>query len=58
MTLYGAATPSCPSDWGGTAPLPSLALLDVAHGYAFVVPPRIWSCGAPNAARQTSATGC
>jgi hypothetical protein len=50
MTQYGAATPSCPSNhrWrggarGDTAPThalrrgcpPSLALLDIAHGYAF-----------------------
>ena len=35
MTQYDAATPSCPVGWGGTAPSPSLARPDVAHGYAF-----------------------
>jgi hypothetical protein len=53
MTRYSAATPLCPSGYGGTGPSVSLGLLDVAHGYAIETPPRIWPRGARNAARST-----
>jgi len=56
LTQYGAATPLCPTGYGGTGPSASLALLDVAHGYAFGAPPCIWPRGARNAARPTFAT--
>ena len=57
LTPYGAATPLCPSGYGGTGPSASLRLLDVAHGYAFKAPPRIWPRGARNAARPITRTG-
>ena len=57
MTTYGPATPLLPSGYGGTGPSASLGLLDVAHGYAFGVPPGIWPRGARNAARPITRTG-
>ncbi len=63
MTRSGTAAPSCPVDrrWhggarGGTASSPSSALLDVAHGYAEVVPSWTGGCGVPNQACPTSST--
>jgi hypothetical protein len=40
-----------------TGPSPSLTRLDVAHGYAFAVSPRMWARGVPNAARPITGTG-
>ena len=65
MTRYGAAgtdtrrvlVPSCPTGWGGTAPSPSLALLDVARCYAFVVPPRIWELWRSRGTRAKHGSG-
>ncbi len=47
-----------PAGYGGTAPSSSLELLDVASGYAFVAPPRIWGRGARNAVRSHSSPTC
>ncbi len=57
LTPYGAAIPLCPPGCGGTGPPASLGLLDVTHGYAIGVPPRIWTRGARNAARPIAQTG-
>ena len=43
--------------YGSTRPSSALNRLDIAHGYVFDGPPRIWPCRARNAARPTSPTG-
>ena len=47
-----------PSGWGGAWPSAALRLLYDAACIAVVAAPCIWPCGAPNAARSSSSTGC
>ena len=52
--LMSAAATMRPLGYAGTGPARSLALLDVAHGYAYGAPPWIWRRGADNEAHCTS----